>query len=121
MKRTYKKIFGFCGLLLVAAMTILAAFLPVPKTQAAEVTTVTDTIQVRVVGSVPKVDILGIDNGEIITSPHQSFTVNYENSHTVEVTLKHTDVDGNVNFYPLDMIDADYYPGTENYNLRFIK
>ena len=121
MKRTHKKIFGFCGLLLVAAMTVFAAFLPGPETQAADTTSVTDTIQVRVVGAVPKVDITGIDNREVITSPHQFFTMDYENSHTVILTLRHTDLDGNVQEYELDRIDADYNPGTESYNVRFIE
>lgn len=121
MKRTHKKIFGFCGLLLVVAMTVFAAFLPGPNTKAADdVTSVTDTIKVRVVGSVPRVDIIGINNGEVITVPRQSFTMDYENSHTVKLTLRHTDLDGNVQEKTLDIIDADYYAGSETYNIRFI-
>ena len=59
MKKTHKKILGLFGLVLVVAVTVFAAFLPAPKTQAVDTTTVTDTISVRVVGSTPVVNLSG--------------------------------------------------------------
>lgn len=119
MRKTQKRILGISGLCLVAAMTVFAATLPVPG--AAATSGVTDTIKVRVVGSVPDVNILGIENGEIITSPSQFFTVEYENVETVSVVLEHTDLDGTVTPYTLDEFVPDYEPGAEEYNVLFIK
>lgn len=100
-------------------MTVFAATLPVPGASATS--SVTDTISVRVVGSVPDVNILGIDNGEVITVPNQFFKVEYENVDTISVILEHVDLDGNVTTYTLDEFVPDYEPGTEEYNLHFIK
>ncbi|MBR3052294.1 hypothetical protein IKG60_01580 [Candidatus Saccharibacteria bacterium] len=119
MKKTQKKILGISGLCLVVVITILAAILPVPGASATE--SVTDTIQVRVVGSVPDVNILGIDNGEVITVPNQSFTVTYENVADVTVTLEHTDLDGNTTTYLLDELTPDYYAGSEEYDVHFVE
>ncbi len=116
MKRHIKKAFGFFGLLLVVATTVFAATLPVPEATAT--TTVTDTITVRVIGSVPNVSILGISNDEIITVPRQSFIVNYENVETLAVILEHKDVDGNIATYTLDELTPNYIPGTEEYNIH---
>ena len=120
MKRTHKKVAGFLGLLVVVAITAIAAFLPTPKTQAA-VTTVTDTLTVRVVNNTPNVDIVGIDSGEIIVVPRQSFVAQWQNAQTVTVKMTHTDLDGNSREYLLDTIDADFYDGQEEYNIQFIK
>ena len=119
MKKTQKKVLGLLGLVLVVAITVIAAVLPGPEASATA--SVTDTISVRVVGSVPNVTILGIDNGEIITSPNQTFTVEYENSNIVTVTLKHIDLDGETHTYLLDEKEVDYYPGSETYNIHFVK
>ena len=122
MKKTRKKILGVSGLVLVIAVTVVAAMLPGPGASATdEVTSVTDTIQVRVVGSVPRVDITGIDNNEIIVTPNQTFTVDYENVETMRVTLTHTALDGTVTEYELDSFVPDYYPGSEYYEVNFIK
>lgn len=121
MKKHTKKVLGYLGLALVATTTAVAIVLPGPDTSAASQTSVTDTVTVRVVGSVPNVTILGIDNREIITVPEQAFTLNYENSETVTVSLRHTDLEGNVQNYELDSFTADYNPGSESYNIYFIK
>ena len=118
MKKTHKKVFGFLGLLSVAAVTAVAAFLPTPSTQATT-TTVTDTISVKVVGTTPSVDIEGIDNGEIITAPTQTFTIYYENVDKVTVDLQHTDLGGATTYYTLDTIDASYDAGARDYVVYF--
>ena len=96
MKKTHKKIFGLFGLVLVVAVTIFAAFLPAPKTQAADTTPVTDTISVRVVGSTPVVNLSGITPGAVVTSGSQEVDITYENIEKLLATLKFTDVNGNV-------------------------
>lgn len=122
MKRTRKKILGISGLVLVVAVTIVAAMLPGPEASAADdVTGVEDTIQVRVVGAVPRVDITGIDNNEVIVVPNQTFTVDYENVETMKVILTHTALDGTVTEYELDSFVPNYYPGSEYYEVNFIK
>ncbi len=122
MKKTRKKILGLSGLVLVIALTVVAAMLPDPGASAADGTTsVTDIINVRVVGAVPRVDIVGIDNGETIIVPNQTFTVEYENVDTMEVLLTHTALDGTVTEYGLDSFVPDYYPGSTDYEINFIK
>lgn len=120
MKQTHKKIVGFLGLLTVIAITAVAILMPAPQTQATT-STVTDTITVRVVNNVPNVDIVGIDNGEVIVTPEQSFIAQWQNAQTVNVDMTHTDLSGNEQTYHLDTIDADFYDGEEEYNIHFIK
>ena len=56
MKKTKKRVLGLLGLVLVIITTIFAAFLPGPEASAeGGITSVTDTISVRVVGSVPDI------------------------------------------------------------------
>lgn len=120
MKKTQKRVLGFLGLASVVAVTAVAAYLPGPEASAT--TSVTDTITVRVVGSVPNVTITSIDNGEVITTPRQNFAVNYENVEKLTVKLTHIDLDGNETTYVLDNDrDVDYQPGTEVYNINFVK
>ena len=71
MKKTHKKILGFAGLGLVAAVTTLAANVQVPGASA--VTAVTDKIQVRVLTEEPELNVTPtIPSGGETTSP---FTV----------------------------------------------
>ena len=116
MKTTHKKVLGFLGLILVVATTVFAATLPSPGASAA-ITSVVDNISVRVVGSVPDINITDIENGEITTSPSQSFSVSYENVDTITVTLQYTDENGDIHTYVLDTLTPDYYPGVKNYTV----
>lgn len=116
MKKTHKQVLGVLGLVFVAAITIFAATLPVPSASAT--TSVMDTIQVRVVGSVPSVEIVGIDNGEATSSPVQDFSVRYENSELVTVSLSYTDMDGVVHEYSIGTIDADFTAGETNFSIQ---
>lgn len=122
MKKTHKKIFGLFGLVLVVAVTIFAAFLPAPKTQAADTTPVTDTISVRVVGSTPVVNLSGIAPGAVVTSGSQEVSITYENIENLLAVLKFTDVNGNV--YEKTLIDSSigdkpvsYVAGTSDISL----
>ena len=116
MKKTHKQVLGILGIVFVAAITIFAATLPVPSASAT--TSVTDTIQVRVVGSVPSVEIVGINNGEETLSSAQDFSVKYENSESVTITLSYTGTDGVVHEYPIGTIDADFNAGEANFNIQ---
>ena len=120
MKKAEKQCLGFFGLSLVVAMTIVAANMPAPKASAVS-TTVTDTITVRVVGSVPDVNIRGIVNDAIYVNPERNFSVDYENVETMVVSLEYTDLDGNVTTTVLDETAPDYSAGTETYKIRLIK
>ena len=76
MKKTEKRVLGLLGLILVAITTIFAAFLPGPEASATDSgTSVTDTIQVRVVGNSPAVEIVGVTDGEKVVFPDLSFNI----------------------------------------------
>ena len=117
MKKTHKKIFGLFGLVLVAAVTIFAAFLPVPKTQAT-VNQVVDTLTVRVVGTTPAVSLSGITSGSAVTSGSQEVGITYENIEKLLATLKYTDVNGNVfEQNLLDNVPVSYVAGVSDISL----
>ena len=118
MKRAQKNFLGLLGLSVVATMTMVAANIPSPGASATS--TLTDTIEVRVVGSVPDVEIIGIKNGAVYTNPERRFQVSYENVETVVVTLTHTDLDGNSNSYVIDELTPDYEYGVEDYTIRLV-
>lgn len=120
MKKAHKKVLGILGLLVVAAMTCAAIMMPSSEASAAT-TSVTDTIVVRVVGSVPKVDIRGITNGAIYVNPSRAFSVDYENVDNVKVYLDYTDLEGTTTSEIIDEFNPDYQPGTEEYLIRLVK
>ena len=115
MKKTHKKILGIFGLIIVATITAVAAFMPTPATQA--VSSVTDEITVRVIDSVPETTISGIENGTIVVSPGQTFNVHYRNTADVKVTVVFTNVAGTKTTYLLDEFDADYNEGEKSYTI----
>lgn len=127
MKKTHKKIFGLFGLVLVAALTIFAAFLPGPETQASEGKVVTDTVQVRVVGESPDVNMTGIVDRSVFVKRRHDITVTYENVDDLSIVFKYTDGydieqtmsllkgdDGHVNYSPgeitvsFDLLSGEY-------------
>lgn len=120
MKKAKKQCLGFFGLSLVVAMTMIAASLPTPGASATS-STITDTITVRVVGSVPDINIRGITNDAIYVTPERNFSVDYENVETMVVSLEYTDLEGNVTTTVLDESTPDYNAGTETYRIRLIK
>lgn len=118
MKKTHKKIFGLFGLVLVVAVTIFAAFLPGPKTQAVDITEVVDTIKVRVVGSTPAVSVAGITANSTVTSASQNLVVTYENIKDLNLKLQYTDVDGNVYEEELFNAPVEYVAGVSNVSIN---
>lgn len=120
MKRTHKKVLGFFGLLLVAAMTVFAVFLPAPDTQAADVNSVTDTIKVRVVSQSAAINISGIAPGSNITSSSQNLEISYENIETLTSTITFTGVDGVTHDeMPFLNLPVDYVTGVSNIKINF--
>lgn len=84
MKETHKKVLGFAGLGLVAAVTTVAATLPAPLAGAIGVT---ENISVHVSSAVVPDVTLTTTSGSEITSPEYSFKVEYENISKIEVRL----------------------------------
>ena len=89
MKRTQKRILGFIGLALVTGVTVFAAFLPNPGVSA--VSSVTDTITIRVIGYSPSADITGLPSGSTVVSSDQHLNVNYEHLDNYDVIVEYTD------------------------------
>ena len=123
MKKTQKKLLGSFGFLVVVAMTVFAACLPSPETSAVEpVTTLTDVISVRVVGTDPRVEVTGLSDS-VVTSYNQSFGAIYENVGAVSATIQYTDDTGK-EYEAEDLfkdLDVTYYPGSltvDNINLK---
>lgn len=118
MKKTKKRVLGLLGLVLVVITTIFAAFLPGPEASAeGGITSVTDTISVRVVGSVP--DILNVKpiNGSVFIYPDQNLSFDYENVEYLTITIRYTDKDDVEHIIPLLEKDdpesfVDYIPGS---------
>lgn len=118
MKKTKKRVLGLLGLILVIITTIFAAFLPGPEASAeGGITSVTDTISVRVVGSVP--DILNVKpiNGSVFIYPDQDLSFDYENVEYLTITIRYTDKDDVEHIIPLLEKDdpesfVDYIPGS---------
>ena len=77
MKRRTKQVLGLSGLVGVFAMTAFAATIPAPGASATT-NSVTDTIQVRVVGTESDVTVKS-NSPEQITEPSYSFTTSYDN------------------------------------------
>jgi hypothetical protein len=114
MKRAQKKIFGFLGLIFVIVTTIIAAKIPAPVASA--ISSVTDTIVVTVVGSVPDVNVSGITNGEATLEPN-AVTVSYENVTNVEVSAKYTNADGITISKVIDSFPSSYGHDAKSYDL----
>lgn len=103
MNKTHKKILGFVGLGLVAAVTTVAAVMPAPLASA--VGAVTDVITVRVTHNEPELTLTGAKDTET-TSPNYSFKVGYNNVGNVKVTIVNKD-DGGAVLYSGTLLDVD--------------
>lgn len=119
MRKTKKRVFGLLSLALVVATTVFAALLPGPEASA--ITSVTDTISVRVVGSVPDVNITSPANNSVFVIPDQSLSFDYENVGDVLVTIAYTNKDNETSSYILANFDADYNAGTYSHDLRLLE
>ena len=93
MTNTHKKVLGFVGLGLVAAITTVAANLQVPEVSALD--SVSDNLQVRVLAGEPNVTIASI-SGSVVTDPNYSITVDYENISSLRATLVNRNADNEI-------------------------
>lgn len=119
MKVTKKKLLGLLGLFLVAAVTTFAALLPQTEANASHSSSITDQVEVRVVGSVPLVQFTSPANDTKFSRPKQSISFNYENVTAVDVLIEYTDREGNSHTYSLEAVQgADYQPGSKTYELN---
>ena len=116
MKKTQKKIFGFLGLVLVVAITFLAACLPSSETSA--ISTMTDTLTVRVVSSAADVNLTSPESGTVTTEAEHVFALNYANVSRVTLILSKTELDGTVNTFTLATYDVDFGVGEEQYSIN---
>lgn len=117
MRKTHKKILGFAGLGLVAAVTTVAAVLPSPAALATN--TQTDTLQIRVIPAESDIQVNPTDGGEIHV-PNYEFDVLYSGITDIKAVLVNKDAEGNVIFGPTEIwhINADWDPGTKHFNLN---
>ena len=118
MKRQKKKLLGFFGLSFVVAMTSVAAIIPGPETSA--VASVTDTIQVRVVSSVPNAKFKEPDQNIVTAHPEHSIFVTYENVTSVKIKMKYKHPDGSLDEYDFAYWDnLNYEAGERGTNIDF--
>ena len=89
MKKKQKSFLGFLGLFAVAITTMVAANIPSPG--AIATSSITDTIEVRVVGSTPAVTLSSTVNGKDVSFPTINVNLRYENAD--RVILRQTYVD----------------------------
>jgi len=92
MKKSHKQVVGLVSLGAVAAMTIFAATIPSPG--AAALSTVTDTITVRVVADSPDVNFLVPSSNVTVTHPNQDLQFDYNNISAAVLSLTYTDENG---------------------------
>jgi hypothetical protein len=88
-------------LVLVVITTIFAASLPGPEASAANGNSVTDTIQVRVVGKDPLVEITAPKDKSKIVKPDLYFHFDYYNAEYIDAAVEYTDANGNTKIIPL--------------------
>lgn len=116
MKKAQKNFLGLFGLSVVGVATMIAANIPSPGATATS--TLTDTIEVRVVGSTPDVEILDIRDEAVYTNPERPFRVSFENVETYILTLTYTDLNGNTTTDIVDEATPDYEYGIDDYVIR---
>ena len=117
MNKNKKRILGLLGLVLVAAMTIFAIFLPSSEASATDNYSSTDTINVRVVGDSINVDIKEPKNGSVFVAPKQILSFDYENARIIHANILNKDT-GQIH----NLVDEDvgYIPGTKQVDLDLL-
>ena len=116
MKKTQKNVLGTLGLILVAAVTTFAAYLPGPEASATS--SLTDHITVRVVAETANVDVSGIVSGSTLLEPDQNVTISHENVDHLRVTIKYTDKNDVEHTYILVDEDVDSGAWTKGMDLN---
>lgn len=102
MKRTHKIVLGFFGLMMVAAMTVFAATIPIPEAQAT--TSFTDTITVTVVGTRVMVDIVNPENGVTLFHHDQELRIDYQNTNSITLTGVYKDANNVEHSFTIDTV-----------------
>ncbi|MBQ3410043.1 hypothetical protein IJG66_01645 [Candidatus Saccharibacteria bacterium] len=111
MKRTKKHILGVCGLVLVAALTAIAATIPAPKVSAAEQPSdsADTTVQVLVTQRTDSIRITSPADGAQTDQP--TMRVDYVYTSTTKVTHRLVNKSTGEVF---ELTDMDYYPPEPN-------
>ncbi len=113
MKKTQKKVFGLLGLSFVAGMTAAAAMIPTPEASA--ISSITDTLVVRVVGDEPDVKVTPTHGdttyAPLVVDPIYWVNVSYQDLNKLTLSLVHTDKDGVDHSYNLGSTEPDYIAG----------
>ena len=109
MRKTQKRIFGGFGLLIVMAMTAVAAMMPGPEVLAAN--SVTDTVTVRVIGESPNAKFDKPEENIVTTNDNVDFIFDYENATSVRMALSYTNKDDETQNIPEYKIYPDITVG----------
>ena len=117
MNKTHKKILGFAGLGLVAAVTAVAAVIPSPAAIATD--TQTDTLMIRVIPAESDIQMT-TPYGPEVSEPGYEFDVHYSGISDISVVLVNKDDDGNIIFGPTILWNAnvDWNPGSKHFGLN---
>ena len=117
MKKTHKRILGFAGLGLVAAVTTAAAVIPSPTALATD--SQTDTLIIRVIPSESDIQMT-TPYGPEVNEPNYEFDVHYSGISDISVVLVNKDDDGNIIFGPttLWIENVDWNPGSKHFGLN---
>ena len=119
MTKQHKNIFGLFGLLMVAFTTTFAASLPPVAAANEAVTSITDTISVRVIGDTPEIVITNpksVDGEPIeFVDPNQTVDFEFVNIDTRDLYLTYVDADGTPTEEHTVLEPVDYYPGEESF------
>ena len=116
MKKAQKNVLGAFGLVLVAATTAFAAFMPMPDASAVDSTT--DTLTLKVVGETPDINVTGITSGSTVVTPSHDIDIAYQNIGRLKVKIKYTNEAGQTYTYTLvdDAISGESGDKTMNFN-----
>ena len=117
MNKTHKKILGFAGLGLVAAVTTVAATMPSP-TANAKTSPLTDIIQTTVENQESSFELTTSYPG-VITTPDYGFRAGWDNVGDITITLVNKDDEGNIIFGPVTIWTGtgQWLPGDKDFNL----
>lgn len=121
MKKTKRRILGLLGLVLVATMTFVAATMPEHEAGAISTDTITDTVIVRVTGSVPNVFFTEPTSNVTTTKPAHNIGVAYENVSGMIINYEHTGASGTPDsgvFYAED--ELEYIPGNRTLPINLL-
>lgn len=117
MEKTQKKIIGFFGLVLVIAMTLLAMYFPESETSA--ISTLTDTLTVKVISGVADVELISPQPGSVVTHADNTIKFSYSNIISAELVLIKKESDGSTSTHPIETYTIDDEYGERTINVDF--